>query len=270
MEVTRDQLGTLTITERGDDCDLTIAEDFTSLDEYSRFKFGDGEVAKKYGTLLGELVLNHEVELLNQEKVLVACAAYRYAPPAAASLLEPFVQSASASAQNVGSETNFVPFKISKKKLATDNYAALSFEERSRTIQSDLLLPEGLELQDQTVIVLDDIRVTGLRQAALENMFNDAGSSAANFLYVLDTHEGRKFSRTEALINTSAVKSIDDIIGLANNPDFIPNVRMCKFIAAQTVAELERFCSHVPDSVVDTIISYIETENLRAVIKHTP
>jgi hypothetical protein len=270
MEVVRDQLGILAVSEQNNDFILSIAEELVNIEEYSKFKFGDGEVSAKYGSLLGGLVLGHEAEILEEDRVFVTSAAFRYAPPAAASLVGPFIQSAKTIARSVGSETEFIPFKVSKRKLATENYAALSFEERSCTVQSDLILPDNIEFQNTNLIVLDDIRVTGLREVALKDIFSNVGAAQANFFYILNTQEGCKFPQAEALINASAVKSIDDIIALANNTEFIPNVRMCKFIAAQTLDELERFCSLVPASVVDTITGYIEIENLRDVIKHTP
>ncbi len=247
-----------------------IVQDFTDMDEYSLFKFGDGEIGHRYGAMLGNLILDNPDDLLSAEEVYVASAAYRVAPPAAESLLQPFTQAAQEAARSLGSDTTFTPFKVSKVKMATGDYSGMSFEERSQAIQNDLALPKDLELEGQKVVMLDDIRVTGLREAALERLLENAGVERTSFYYVLNVPQGKDFPQTEALINIRAVKTIDDVLALAIRPNFIPNVRLCKFILSQNVQEIERFCSTAPQSVVDTILHYIKADDLETVVKAIP
>jgi hypothetical protein len=237
----------------------TVDQEFTDIAEYSRFKFGDGAVSKKYGSLLGELAC------ATQDEILVASSAYRTAPPASESLVTPFVEMAQSRLS-----ANFVPFKISKAKLATDNYASLSFDERAQTLQNDLILPGNVDFSEKHVVILDDIRVTGLREAALKRLLESAGVTHATFHYVLNVPGGKQFPRTEAAINLRAVKSIDDVISLAQNPGFIPNVRLCKFIISRNISDLELFCSHVPQRIADTVLEYIKADNLEEVVKAIP
>ena len=238
-----------------------VIEDFTDIAEYSRFKFGDGEVSKKYGFLLGELACQ---DIEAGDDVLVTSSAYKFAPPASESLVLPFVQKL----REEGINAHI--FKISKAKLATDNYASLSFAERASTLQNDLILPAGLVLDDKKVIALDDIRVTGLREAALTNLFANSGVNLASFFYVLDVENGKEHPQTEAVINIRSVRTIEDVIVLAQKPDFVPNVRLCKFIISRSIADLQTFCDQVPDSVASTVVKYIEEDNLREVVKTIP
>lgn len=270
MRVSSHALGELLIVQEGEDLEPVVAGSFTSVEEYSRFKFGDGEVGTKYGSMLGSLALERECELAEVEDVYVASSAYRVAPPASESLLAPFIDSAQMVVESTGLPTTVNRFKIGKIAMATDNYAAMTFEQRSRTLQGDLILPEGLDLQGRRVIILDDIRVTGLRQAALEHLLGAAGVEQASFYYVLDVPDGKQHPQTEAIINMRSVRSIDDVIELAMQPGFIPNVRLCKFILSQDIAALDRFCAVVPQEVADTVLRYIEADNLREVIKAIP
>jgi len=270
MNTTRQHLGEVNLAGTDNALDLSVAQDFTTIGEYSRFKFGDGEAASKYGMLLGRLVLSDTAALLANEEVYVASSAYRVAPPASESLLVPFMASAESAVKAVDAETAFTRFKISKAKMATDNYAGMSFEERSRTLQNDLLLPEDLDLDGRHVVILDDIRVTGLREAALKQLFEESGAKHTSFYYVLDVPDGKTYPQTEAAINIRSVKTVDDVLELACKPDFIPNVRLCKFILSQSVQEFERFCANVPDEVGETILQYIEADNLREVVKAIP
>lgn len=265
-------LGELNIQETEGAILPYIGSDFTTLDEYSQFKFGDGEVGTKYGSMLGRLVLDagQQEALLGEKEVFIASSAYRVAPPASETLVAPFVDSANAAARDVSSKTNFQRFKIGKTKMATDNYAAMSFEERSKTIQNDLHLPEGMDLEGKKVVILDDIRVTGLREAALKLLLENAGVRHTSFYYILDAPRGRDYPQTEAVININAVKSIEDVLELAQRPGFVPNVRMCKFLLSQTVEAVAGFLASVPPSVADTILRYVDEDNLREVVKAIP
>ncbi|MGH7158372.1 MAG: phosphoribosyltransferase family protein [Candidatus Saccharimonadales bacterium] len=263
-------LGEVEIRHNAGELEPVITGDFTTMDEYSRFKFGDGEAGGRYGRMLGDLVLNEPDELLSVGEVYVASAAYRVAPPAAASLLQPFAAAAGLAARSLGSDTVFTPFKVSKARMATGNYAGMSFEERSRTIQDDLALPEDLDLEGRRVVMLDDIRVTGLREAALKQLLGNAGVEQTSFYYVLDVPNGKEFPQTEALINIRAVKTVDDVLALAMRPNFIPNVRLCKFILSQNIQEIERFYNTAPKDVVDTILHYIKADDLETVVKTIP
>ncbi|HKR81436.1 MAG TPA: phosphoribosyltransferase family protein [Candidatus Saccharimonadales bacterium] len=270
MNTNRLHLGEVTLTPTDGELQPTVVHDFTNIAEYSRFKFGDGEAGNKYGTMLGDLVLSDTTELLEDGEVYVASSAYRVAPPASESLLAPFVAAAGLAAKSMDADTAFTRFKISKAKLATDNYAGMSFEERSRTLQSDLILPDDADFEGKHVVILDDIRVTGLREAALKQLLENAGVEHTSFYYVLNVPEGRAYPQTEAVINTRSVKTVDDVLEMACQPGFIPNVRLCKFILSQSVQELERFCTSVPREVANTVLHYIEADNLKEVVKAVP
>lgn len=272
MTYDRLSLGELLVDTSDGEVHPYIPDDFTSLDEYSEFKFGNGEVGEKYGLMLGRLVLqgNQPETLLDESHVYIASSAYRVAPPASETLVHPFVDSANASAVEAGSLTQFERFKISKARMATDNYAAMTFEERSMTIQNDLELPKGLDLEGKKVVILDDIRVTGLREAALKLLLENAGVSHTSFYYILNAPEGRKYPQTEAVININSVRTIEDVLELAQKPGFVPNVRMCKFLLSQSIADIEHFLGAIPKEVASTITKYITEDNLREVVKAIP
>lgn len=146
----------------------------------------------------------------------------------------------------------------------------MTFEERRATLQSDLILPENIDFDGKTVVMLDDIRVTGLREEALQGLFTTVGAEKTIFAYVLNVENGREFPKIEGVLNKTAVKGINDIIELASRPSFIPNVRTCKFIAARGSEEIERVCSSVPSEVAETIRHYIQTEDLENIVKIVP
>ena len=104
MNITRAYLGEVEVLQGAEQMEPVIPDDFTDIEEYSRFKFGDGEAGTKYGSLLGELVLA-DSQILESDGVYVASSAYRVAPPASESLLEPFIGSATNAAKSIDSDT---------------------------------------------------------------------------------------------------------------------------------------------------------------------
>lgn len=271
MIVQREHLGELTIHLEGDTpVPVMDAVDFTDLREYSGFKYGEGSSARKYGQRLGEMVLARHSEALTSDEVYVASSAFRVAPPASQGLVAPFVDSVRSSAAEQATNVHLRTFTIGKSRLATDGYADMSFEERRATLQSDLILPTGMDFEGRTVVMLDDIRVTGLREEALQGLFTERGAVQTIFGYVLNVENGRRFPKIEGALNRTAVKNLDDVIGLACQPGFIPNVRTCKFIAARGTEAIERFCRSVPPEVAETVRHYIDSEDLENIVKIVP
>lgn len=270
MNLHRASIGEVLIERNGSDISPVITGEFTTLDEYSHFKHGDGLAAQKYGGMLGELILTDALELLDSDEVFVSSSAYRIAPPASESLVAPFISSASSNLVAAESETKLRRFKISKRQLAADNYASMTFGERSKILQDDLVLPPHINFEDKDVIVLDDIRITGLREDGLRTILSRAGVRNAYFYYVLDTPDGHQVPQIEAVLNRQSVKTLEDAIALANSPNFIPNVRYCKFVLGQTIEDLEKFCTKIPPAVAETVVRYIECDGLRTVVKYLP
>jgi len=271
MIVERAHLGELVIDQAGDAPLPVLQEnDFTDLAEYSQFKYGEGDAALKYGRMLGEMIVGEHSGVFLDNEVCVASSAFRVAPPASQGLVMPFVESARSAVALRGAETALRTFTIGKSRLATDGYADMTFEERRATLQSDLILPEDMYFDGKTVVMLDDIRVTGLREEALEGLFTDVGAERTIFGYVLNVENGRDFPKIEGVLNRTAVKNLDDIIDLGRKPGFIPNVRTCKFIAAQGSEQIERFCDNVPPEVAETVRHFIDAEDLQRIVKIVP
>jgi PRTase ComF-like len=270
MKIERVHLGDIDVGEAaGAPCPVMRA-DFTNLPEYSRFKFGDGEAAARYGSLLGGVAVAEHCDVFFGNDVYVASSAYRIAPPASQGLVEPFVRAAELAIAAHGERAALQTFHVGKTRLANDGYADMTFEERRATLQSDLMLPEDMSFEGRTVVLLDDIRVTGLREEALQGLLEEAGVERTLFGYAMNVQQGREYPKIEGVLNRIAIKTLDDVIKVAVRPGFIPNLRTCKYIAAQGAEEINRFCASVPAAVAATVRYYIESEDLERIVKIVP
>jgi hypothetical protein len=250
--------------------DSRLQFDAVDVDEYSRFKYGDGNVAQRYGRLMGRQVIQAFPDLLDQKHVHVTSSAFKVAPPASSALLEPFLDAVNSHAKEVGSDTTFLPLRIHRANLTNGDYATMTIEEREAIVaRNGLSLQEGVYIRDQPVLALDDIYVTGSHERSIEHVLskNDAGRTI--YSYILEAQGGKSQPKIEALINGSAIKAIDDIIALTHNEAFTPNARLCKYILSQSIADIERFVSEAPAHVRDQVVAYAVGDELHAMSSYS-
>ncbi len=246
---------------------IAVAAGGVNLEEYSRFKHGDGEAAASYGAMLAREFVEVHPSTLNSEPLLVTSSAYKVAPSAAHSLVAPFV----AELQRItGTQTNANAFKIDRAVLTDGDYASLSVEERQQTMERNgLSLPEGLDLRGQSVVLLDDILVTGSHEVVTRKLLDEASAKAIYCGYILRVNGGESFPEVEALINTQVVRNVDDILAITQEPNFIPNARLCKFILSRPITEIARFCDEAPPETVKTVKAYIRGDGLDTMLKYS-
>lgn len=245
-----DDEGNLTIDASHEDAEI-------SVEEYSRFKYGDGHVASHYGTLMAQQALNAYPDLLEEEDVYVTSSAYKVAPPASHALLRPFIRTARAIGRIHKTATRFRPLRIHRAHLTNGDYAAMTVEEREAVVaRNGLSLEEGADIAKKSVIALDDIYVTGSHERSIEDVMQKHDARRTVYSYVIQAAGGHKDPKMEAVINGASVSHIGNIIDMARSELFIPNARLCKFILSQSVADIERFLHEVPDRVSSTVVRY--------------
>lgn len=249
------------------DNELTVASnlgfDAVKVDEYSQFKYGNGTIAQRYGRLMGRQVIQNFPTLLDEEAVHITSSAFKVAPPASSALLNPFMESINDYAKEEGSDTLFLPLRIHRANLTNGDYATMTIEEREAIVaQNGLSLEEGADIKQKTVIALDDIYVTGSHERSIEHVLEKNNVGDTIYSYILEAKGGKSQPKIEATINGNAVKNVEDIITLAQNKDFTPNARLCKYILSQSIADIERFTTEVPTHVRDLVVRYAVGDEL--------
>lgn len=239
------------------------------IDEYSKFKYGDGAAAEKFGQTMASLLLDAHPGLLEQDMVYVTSSAYKVAPPAANALLGPFVGRADSVARQLGCDTSFEPFKIHRQTLTNGDYATMDEEERRKVMAAnELSLPAGIDFAGNTVVALDDICVTGSHEQAVERVLASAELDSLYHSYVLSVDGGTQHPNLEAAINATSINSINDIVSLSQTSEFIPNARLCKHILSQPLSDVATFCQNAPSTVVAQVCEYIKGDELDKMEKY--
>ncbi len=231
------------------------------LHEYSRFKYGDSTIAQQYGRLLAERMVAAHPALLERDVVYVASSAYKVTPTAATALLAPCIQRASQLARLQGSATAFVPFHIHRQHLTKGDYAQMPPHKRADAMsRMGLSVPGDVDFRRQSVIVLDDIHVTGSHEKAVRQLLAGVGADAVYFGYILQVEHGPEHPALEARINATAVASLSDILALMRQPSFVINARICKYVLSSSLEDLEYFCRESPREVFGQLLTFMQAD----------
>jgi hypothetical protein len=233
------------------------------LIDYSAFKHGSGDIAHRYGSLLAQK-LAEVLAASGCRRIAVASSAYLVAPPASHALMP----SALAGLRAILPVVRFDEFKIHRAVLTEGDYASMSLEERAiATERSGLSLPVALGADVDGVVLLDDIFVTGTHEGAIRSMLERLGHASLPTLhgYVLGVRDGTRDPWVEARINHEAVASLRDVADLSRSVTrFVPNARVCKFLAAAAPCEIDEFCRLVDGGHLRTLASYLVGDGLMA------
>jgi hypothetical protein len=199
--------------------------------DYSRFKFGDEQVANTFGTDLAEGFIN-EVLTNNpiHQQIVVISSPYSFIPTATFAMKNYFVfrlnRWLAEQHLPVVQET-----KVHRTITYKEDYGELNAEQRMSLIGNDSFHIDAEFLKDKTLIFLDDIKITGSHERMISkmikqyNLHNDIHMLYFAELANLDIHPN-----IENYLNYHDVKSIFDLDGIINGGYFCTNTRIVKYI----------------------------------------
>jgi len=202
-----------------------------SPDDYSRFKFGDNDVAKAFGHDLAKgFIQNYHAQLLMEPQIVVVSSPYSFIPTATFALKNYFV-----STLNRWLVTQQLPVvqetKIHRDITYKEDYGSLSAEERMKLIGNDHFHIDKHFLTNKTIVFLDDIKITGshermiLRMAKEYQLDNDL-----YMLYFAELTNKTIHPKFENFLNYHCIQSIGDLEDIITSGNFVFNTRVVKFI----------------------------------------
>lgn len=238
--VTFASFGLRTITMRDTEFVYEDGSPFNVV-KYSRFKYGDTNVAAAYGlemsTRLKACVLDAAER--RREPVVITASAYKMLPTAARSLVQVIHDRLHADGYKIDSG------RIHRLNLTNGDYAAMSTEERESAMrQNGIHIDEELFL-GRHVIVVDDIKITGAHERSIREMFTGRAILSLTHIYVvqMDPRLVAEDPTAEDTLNRAWVNGLDQLSELirANPSEYLFNARTVKLILSSEPAELCNF-----------------------------
>ncbi|NIG56560.1 phosphoribosyltransferase family protein [Chitinophaga sp. Cy-1792] len=208
-------------------------------DDYSRFKYGDDEVAEKFGTALAAGFINAHLKGKQPGQLVIVPSPYAFIPTATFAMKNYFVYHLNRwlAAHNhpVVQET-----KVHRTVTYKEDYGELDAAQRMQLIGNDSFHIDSTFLEGKTVIFLDDIRITGGHEKMILKMVAEYGlKNDIYMLYYAELKNNAIHPNIENFLNYHAVKSIFDLTAIIQRDRFFINTRIVKYILNY---DYEAFC----------------------------
>ncbi|MBB2893501.1 phosphoribosyltransferase family protein [Flexivirga oryzae] len=223
---------------------------------YSRFKHGDAAVARRFASALAVLA----AQRLPSRPVLVTTSAFAKVPPAAYSLLPPFVQQL----RMLRPDLEVGAFRIIRNGVSNGDYSRMTIADRRGAIDAGDLTPER-DIEGAFVLALDDIRVTGNHELAMDRCLVEAGVDELWHLYVVDAGGFAGAPQVESTLNEAAIDGAGDLLDIAASRRFIPNARLCRRVLSLPVDELRDFVERATPSLLGWLDAAVIHDRLHQV-----
>jgi hypothetical protein len=230
--------------------------------EYSKFKFGDGEMAQEFGKRLGQgFTEAHRELLLETDEIVVVPSPYNSIPTASYWMTLRFMEVVNLF-RATHKKKSLLTSKIHRYKTYSEDYGNMNYEERVKLISTDTYYIDSEFLNNRVCLFLDDIRITGSHEHILRGLLTNR-SISGHFIFIYFAElMNREISPTfENVLNYSYVKSVEQVAELINTAHFVFNTRVIKYILKTPSGELELFTRTVPQSRIREMIRLAISNN---------
>lgn len=213
---------------------------------YSRFKFGEQTVARRYGYGLADRFAKEYPDLLESERPLTVTSSPYYAlPKAAQSIAYYLVQAVNCHRVPAGLEpAHLIPMRYRLlRRIRTDHYAELGLDQR---IQINAAMRRHMDSEPiigANVLMVDDIHVTGTSQAHAIRLISQSRPASLMCVNacVLDAEAAFRDPGMEQRLNWAYRHSLDSIARDIQAGNFRLNWRVFRFLMGQERQALTDF-----------------------------
>ncbi|GGB32176.1 hypothetical protein GCM10011492_23580 [Flexivirga endophytica] len=220
---------------------------------YSRFKHGDAAAGRRFAVALAALA----AQRLDSRQVLVTSSAFGQVPPAAYSLLIPFVEHL----RLLRPDLQVGAFRIRRRGVSNGDYSRMTPADRRAAIGDAELTPER-DITGAMVLALDDIRVTGNHERVMDRCLTEAGVADVWHLYVVDAADFAQSPQIESVLNEAAIGGPHDLLEIAGERRFVPNARLCRRVLALPEEQLRHFVQQAQPALLGWLGAAIEHDGL--------
>jgi PRTase ComF-like len=228
--------------------------------EYSKFKFGDTDLAQSFAKQLAEKFLAQHAELLlENDEIVVISSPYNSIPTASYWLSYFFKREINKFLYEKNKNAAF-DAKIHRYKTYSIDYGSLDFEARQELIATDTYHIDGAFLKDRLCIFLDDIKITGSHEYVIKRQLrvNEIENNGTFFfVYFAELKNMEIVPQFENTLNYAYVKGLSEIIEMMSKPSFRFNTRVIKYILSSEKIDslLEKIHPTQLQELVDWAIS---------------
>jgi len=222
--------------------------------EYSRFKFGDEAVARKFGSQLARAFIRDYLSKAPiTQQIVVISSPYSFIPTATFALKNYFV-----AVLNRWLAENHLPVvqetKVHRTITYKEDYGELNAEQRINLISNDRFHIDRAFLEGKTLVFLDDIRITGSHEKMIVKMAEQYELQNRMFLlYFAELVNGAIHPNVENYLNYYSVKSIFDLEPIIRSGHFFINTRIVKYLLNYEPSAFRVFMDGQGEAFLNTV-----------------
>jgi len=199
--------------------------------QYSRFKFGDEQVARRFGTELADGFISDVLKKKGiTDQIVVISSPYSFIPTATFAMKNYFV-----SRINRWLADHNLPVveeaKVHRTVTYKEDYGELDATQRMNLINNDKFHIDASFLAGKVLLFLDDIKITGSHERMILKMIDQFKlTNEIHMLYFAELVNKDIHPNIENFLNYHEVKSIFDLDSIIKSGHFVFNTRIVKYI----------------------------------------
>lgn len=200
-------------------------------DDYSRFKFGDEQVASSFGRSLADGFIKDFLENNDlNDQIVVLSSPYCFIPTATYAMVNYFIYRLNHWLVDNG-KLVVQQAKVHRTITYKEDYGELSAEDRMKLIGNDSFHIDKDFLKGKILFFLDDIKITGSHERVILKMAKEYGlKNDIYMLYFAELVNHNIHPSIENHLNYHRIKSIFDLDEIIKGGSFCFNTRIVKYI----------------------------------------
>ncbi|HEU4495583.1 MAG TPA: phosphoribosyltransferase family protein [Flavobacterium sp.] len=230
--------------------------------DYSKFKFGDTAIAKKFaGELFRGFIAEHAGLILKHEEVIILPSPY-LAIPTASNCLSFHFMSFMNRFLFENNKKALKESKIYRNQTYVEDYGSLGYAERVKMISNDTYYIDKNIVDGKLCIFMDDIKITGSHEFIVKKILGDHNVKG-HFIFAYFAELANKdiHPDIENHFNYFYINSLSRIISLINQDTFCYNTRMIKYILRLEVNDLILLLQSIPQHRIDALFHLAVSNN---------
>lgn len=205
---------------------MTLSEEPFDPRRYSRFKYGDADIAADYGRRLAALLAESRLLDRSGPAPAITTAPFKFLPTASYELSRHVRHQL----PGFGEAIEIVPLQL--RHVDPGNYSARGEAERRRILdEAGLHLGSG-EVAGRPVILIDDAVVSGTAEVRAVELLTAAGATGVVGAYVVevDRESGLLNPEMEDQLNHAFVTDLDALLEIFSAASAVLNIRTVKYV----------------------------------------
>jgi hypothetical protein len=195
-------------------------------------KYGHKTSIELFSKQVANFILDlEEKKLIDLSNTIFLIGPYQKINTAASLLSKAVIDEINLKTYQISGLPSLESGKIHRQSTYFNDYALMDKSNRYNLIKSDKFYTDFVLIEKKNIILLDDIRITGVHENLMKRFFQENNfSGKLDFVFLAEIEENDFEASIEHELNSAFVKSIDSLIPFILNREIIYTTRFIKML----------------------------------------